>query len=555
MLQHLEIENFAIIDQQTIIFESGLNVISGETGTGKSIILRALELILGGRSRNIDVRSGANQFELSALFDISGISDQERESLPDIVSGEELVIARSGTGQGKSRIYLNGRLASLATLQEVSSRLMSICGQSEYVRLLDPAKHLLFVDALSEAVKNIKDEYRVAFNKLVVARERLIKSKALFMQATEMKEVLSHRIEEIGRLAPKAGMRADLEHTVERLSKGERLLEVGHLLADFLDNSRQGVLESLRRALMQAEALVKLDGGLAGIRDSIGSCFAEATEVSNQLARVLSDIDIDDRSLNIARDNLADLARLERKYHTDDGGLASLLKEAKTRLGDLPDEVSLIEQEKEAELLLAKVLELGSQLSEARATAARTVEEAIASDLAELGMPEANVVLRLERLGEPHLGGLDRGEFLLERRGVALPLRSIASGGELSRLTLVLKKILRDTGGINVLVFDEVDTGVSGSVARSVGKMLRSLASTSQVICITHLPQVASLAQHHLLVEKSATGTNGTNGKTVTTVRALSNQERIDEVARMIAGTRITDASRESARELISSEC
>jgi DNA repair protein RecN (Recombination protein N) len=160
-------------------------------------------------------------------------------------------------------------------------------------------------------------------------------------------------------------------------------------------------------------------------------------------------------------------------------------------------------------------------------------------------MPDSNVVLRLERLSEPHVGGLDRGEFLLERRGVALPLRSIASGGELSRLTLVLKKILRDTGGINVLVFDEVDTGVSGSVARSVGKMLRSLASTSQVICITHLPQVASLAQNHLLVEKSASGT---------TVRVLSDQERIDEVARMIAGARITDASRESARELISSE-
>ncbi len=545
MLVELKIANFAIIEEQSVLFGPGLNVLSGETGAGKSIILSALELILGGKPRPHAVRHGSDALEVEALFDLTRVNDRTVAELPDCAQGEELSIVRTVGAQGRGRVYINGRIGTIALLEEIVSRLVNICGQSHHVRLLDPSYHLALLDSFAEN-ESLLTEYVGRYASYRELLERLNSREKDLRRLQARREELTTIVEELTRTELAVGIRRALEERVSRLANGERLVAgvqgVEQLLTD-----EQGAVAGVRSALHQLTELGRLDTALTPIIEQLTSAQLLLREGVRDLGAYAASLEIDERELERLRDHLAEVARLERKHRTDDSGLVALLQQASEELGTLEDETR-------TELLCERVTEsrtaaeeIAHELSRRRVQAGRELAAQVERELAEVNMKGARLLVEQSPQSELGPTGFERAEFLLSsNKGEALrPLRQIASGGELSRILLVCKKVLRDRSGVNVLVFDEVDTGISGGVARAVGLKLKALARDSQVICITHLPQVASLADTHLLVTKIQ------DDRTRSVVRSLSREERVIEVARMLAGEEITKAAKESARELL----
>lgn len=548
MLVELQISNFAIIDHQTVTFDKGLNVISGETGAGKSIILNALELILGARPKQHSVREGSEALEVQALFDLTSLDTKSRDELPDIARGDELAIVRSIAQSGKGRVYINGKLATVTLLEELSSKLINICGQSHHVRLLDPRFHLELVDEHA-GNDELLARYRDAFVRWRESEDLLQNFERKVREGEARRAMLEELVGELTEAGLKAGLREELESRVKKLSNAERLMQgVSRVVESFTDES--GIFSSMTSVMSELADLSRFDDSLKKTGELFHSAFTELKEFHGDLQSYLHSMELDEEELEALREKLAEVARLERKYRTNTEGLLELLESSKNELSQLGDVINIEQVRKRVDAEYQQVLELGTALSTSRREAGEQLGTQVKRELRELNMKDVSLSLALTGCS-PTSMGLDKGELLLSsNKGQALkPLRQIASGGELSRITLVLKKILRDRSGVNVLVFDEVDTGVSGQVARAVGLKLKELAKDSQVICITHLPQVASLADQHLKVEKRVE-----NERTRSLITTLSDEQRVEEVARMLAGYKITEAARESARELLGNE-
>jgi DNA repair protein RecN (Recombination protein N) len=345
----------------------------------------------------------------------------------------------------------------------------------------------------------------------------------------------------------RAGRRQDLENEIKRIGNAEKLLQAGqraqHLLA-----GEDGLTVTLREISAALSDMQRLDSTTGAIAQEFEEARNALAKSELRIGRYVEALDLDTSTLDQLREELSELARLERKYRLNDAGLAERLLKAQEELGRLVDSGAGAKLEREVAALFSQVQQAGEKLRTARQSAAKRLIGAVSKDLAELAMVGAAIDVRFTPC-EPTVHGTDRVEFLIStNKGEPFgSLAQIASGGELSRVMLVLKKILREQSGVNVLIFDEVDTGISGGVARSVGRMLKDISSQSQILCITHLPQVASLSDKHFLVQKEV------GERTMTVVKALSDSEKVDEIARMLAGFTITDASRASARELIES--
>lgn len=547
MLCDLHIRNVAIIEEQTVSFGPGLNVISGETGSGKSIILSALEFLLGGKPKDHLIRTGAEELEIQANFDLSSLPDAVRADLPDLVQCAELSLSRTFNRAGRGKVFINGKLSTVTLLSEVTSKLVNICGQNQHIRLLEPRFHVALVDGFGgylEEVDRYSELYR-EWRKLdqeLREREQRIERNAL--RQAELEFIA----EELRTAKLSKGMREELERDVRRLSRGEGAINSARLLLDAL-RSDGGLSDQMSLISGKLSELSKLDPDVEKVAEPLRTARLNIEEFEEGLERYSEAVEVDPDALEELRERLAEVARLERKYRTNDQGLIELLEKTEKELGDLGSDEGMTKLKAQVAALLAKVEKAAAELSEERRKAGKRLAREVEKELAELNMTGARLELRLEA-GELGPLGRDRGEiFLSTNKGEPLlELRRIASGGELSRIMLVLKKILKDRSGVNILVFDEVDSGISGGVARAVGQKLRQLAQHSQVICITHLAQVASLADRHLLVGKKV------GKRTISVVRELSEEERIEEIARMLAGYEVTPAARESARELVSSK-
>jgi DNA repair protein RecN (Recombination protein N) len=548
MLSELTISNFAIIERQSLSFHSRFNVISGETGAGKSIILHALEFILGGKGSANLIRSGAECMEVQALFDLSGVAPSIRADLPEIVgAGDELVVSRTQPREGRGKVLINGRLGTVSLLEEIVRKLVNICSQHHQTKLLDARYHLELLDGYAET-ESLVSEMRSAYSQWTDARnrlERLRQSEATGAQRREELSIVVEELESIPNL--KAGLRTELEGEIKRIGNFEKLLQAGQRALNLL-GSEDGLRSTLKELSGALSDMAKFDSSTERIIQDFEVARDALSQSELAIGRYVDNLDIDASSLEKLREDLSELARLERKYRTDDAGLLQRLEQARSELSTLGNSAGSKELEREVAVQLAAVQRVGQELRVARKKAAGRLEAAVQRDLAELAMGDAKLEVRCTP-AEPSATGIDRVDFAIStNKGEPCgPLAQIASGGELSRVMLVLKKILREQSGVNVLIFDEVDTGISGGVARSVGRMLKDISDQSQVLCITHLPQVASLSDKHFLVHKEV------GERAMTVVRALSEQEKVDEIARMLAGFTITDASRASARELIES--
>ncbi len=547
MLTALQIRNFAIIEAQDISFGTGLNVISGETGAGKSIVLEAFKLILGGRGGVDLIRNGEESLEVSAVFDLAGLTESQRGGLPDLVKSEaELVVTRELNRAGKNKIFLNGRAGTVGLLKDIAERLINICGQNQSLMLFEPRYHMELVDSYGGYGK-VKSDYVDSFQTYAELSNRLREAESKSREFILRRQGLEALVEEISAANLSPGIRVELENEVKRLSFAEQLISgVSELISCFEEDD--GLSSQLRRKGAALQSLVKVDPGLDkvwGIFDSGRSILEEAF---GELANYASDLSLDEDRLRKTEGRLAEVLRLERKYRTDDEGLIKLLTEAEGELKGFLDGDNLDALREDVAKLRVTVEEKGQVLRKERESAGKKLTREVEKELSELSMKDSRLKIMITESGLS-ISGSETLEFLIStNKGEEFkPIRQVASGGELSRIMLVLKKVLRDRSGVHVLVFDEVDSGISGGVARAVGEKLRALAQDGQVICVTHLAQVASLADRHLLVEKSV------GKRTSSLVRELNPEERIDEIARMLAGFKVTEASRASAKELLQS--
>ena len=542
MLSELHITNFAVIEKQAICFGPGLNVLSGETGAGKSVVLQALELILGARPKTNYERPGSSGWEIQALFDLSQLPVAVAEKLPDIARSKELLLSRT-MSDGRGRVSVNGRLATVSLLEEIAGQLINICGQGQQMRLLDPHYHRELLDNFA-GHNELLLQYRDQYNEWNEKRKSLVELETQASRNAERRDELSDLVTELTTLGVCDGLREQIEDRIAQANQGEELIAAGSRISSLLD-SDDGLYVQLSRLRSLVKEIEAVSPDLHKAAEALARAEHEIGLAEDAVAKCVRGTELDEEEIEELRGRLSQVAGLERRHRTNSAGLAELLARSQEQLSQIDDPTHLEALRKDVSERKAAVEKLAAKLSKSRLSAAKEIAKVVQGDLSELNMHDSRIEVEVT---ETELGpeGREKVQFLLasHSKGTPRPLAQIASGGELARITLVLKKTLRERSGVNVLVFDEVDTGVSGSVARAMGMKLKQLSINSQVLCITHLPQVASLADRHLLVQKHGGSSS---------IVELSKSERIEEIARMLAGYKVTDASRESAKELLAS--
>jgi len=554
MLENLKIKNIAVIDETQVSFKPGLNILSGETGAGKSIVIEAISLLLGSRATIDLIRTGCDEALVEGVFDIS-----ELEWMKDrlgaagfTVENNELIIKRTVSKNGKHRILINGEHATLANLQKVCEDLIDLCGQHEHQSLLKPSVQIELLDRFG-GLTTKRAEYEKNFQRY----SRLNSEKSLLLsnegERSRRADFLKFQIDELQDAGLEADEDAKLQTEKTLLQSGEARLNQAESARSALESDDAGALSALRIAAQKLKNLSQLDENAEEAQAAVSRALSEAEEASLQLNRYLDSVDLDPARLEQVQTRLSKLAELRRKYGASSEAmieqLANLESEyvvianADGRLKEIDQEMKSVEKELRIQ---AKVL------SDARTKVAKLLAKSVTSELKDLKMAEAIFTVELETKTNPaewKSHGADEIRFLVQTNaGDSLrPLGKVASGGELSRLMLAIRRVIADRGGIGVYLFDEIDAGIGGQTAFEVGKKLKSVASYNQVICITHLPQVAAFADHHLSVQKSSA-----NRKTLTTVIELKTKERKEEIARMLGGPELTKKSLENAGELLS---
>lgn len=560
MLSVLRIQNLAIAEELELEFGSGLNVLTGETGAGKSIILRAIDLLAGRRAAADIVRSGADRCTVEGLFVPATVTREriarESDELDAIVtSGEEILIRRIVDRNGRSKIYLNGQLVTAGTLSAVSSWLLDITGQHHQQLLFDPDHHRSLLDRFGVPLEL---RQRVAESYSIYAAAKRDLDRFLTGKANRDRELsrISAELEELSSAAIRVGERDELEGELKRLGSVETLGALGARAIEIFDSDETGIDTQLRALLSAIDQAHALDPGLSELAALFDSGAVQLREARSELDRYLASLDVDPARLEAIRERIALIARLERKYARKGAELVEYAEEVRTLHEQLSgggfDERSLRERHDTARSALDTV---ERQLTAARMSAAAILGKRVESELALLNMKKARFEVSV-RPSQSSAEGADTVEMLLAANPgePPKPLAKVASGGELSRLLLVLKTSLNagtsdgesERAGADTQIFDEVDAGISGAVAQVVGERLFDVSRALQVIIITHSPQVAAFADRHFLVEKSSS-----DRSTTSSVRALDEDERVEHLAKMLAGKKVSEHFAHSARELL----
>ena len=549
MLRFLRVRNLAVIDTVDVEFEPGLNVLTGETGAGKSILVEAVGLLLGGRASGDLVRTGEDTAAIEAIFE---------------QGDEELLVRREITAQGRSRAFVNGALSTAAALKELSGRLIELHGQHEHQTLLDPDTHLPLVDAYGD-LGALAAPVAAAFDVMRAAAEELARVRAAAADRESRLELIAFQLAELDRAAPSAGEDDELSAVRQVLANAER---VERLCADSyaaLYERDDAILAALGQVWRRVAELASLDPRFQPYLDARDGIKSQLEDLAGFLRRYADAIEASPARLQQVEDRLALLERLKRKYGptlADVIARREALRRERTDLAGGDERLRDLERRDTA--ARAAYAEAAAALSAARRRVADRLARQLEQRLAELAMDQTRVDVRFEPPLPPEQGsaaGVDRAElYLSPNPGEELrPLARIVSGGELSRVMLAIKSMTATSrlGFVDAparppsaappgLIFDEVDAGIGGRVADVVGRRLRALGSAFQVLCITHLPQIAAYADTHFQIEKQVE-----RGRTRTTVRRLDEPGRIDELARMLGGDVITDGLRRSAREML----
>jgi DNA repair protein RecN (Recombination protein N) len=545
MLKELRIKNLAIIDDLKVRFREGLNVLTGETGAGKSIIVDSLGLALGSRAQSDLVRSGEKEAVVQAYFEIQG-----GHEIPDIGIdlSDELIIRRSVSSSGKSRAYINDTMVSLQSLAEVGRSLVDIHGQHEHQSLLSIDKHRDFLDAfgkLQEEREKVESLYREAgtLKREVDDLQKKVKERAHRL------DLLKFQIQEIDATSLRIGEKEELVEKKAILSNLSRLKELSETAYILIYGAEGSCTEKLSSILSKVREISSVDPSISDVMNMLESAQPLIEDAAVSLRGYKDKYDIEPEELTEIEDRLELIRKLEKKYGEGIENIMRYRDEAERELTGLEIADERLEH-LEADLKLKEELlfHSASSLSEKRKKTAKRIEGLVKDELKELAFSNADFLIAISQEALS-LYGLDRVEFLFSANPgePPKPLAKIASGGELSRVMLALKGILADFDRIPVLIFDEVDAGIGGKTAESVGKKLKALSNKHQVLCTTHLPQIASRGDFHLKTEKGQR-----DERVYVAVKELSGKERMSEIARMLSG-KITDVSLKHAKELIES--
>jgi DNA repair protein RecN (Recombination protein N) len=551
MLLNLTITNFAIIDRLEVQFDEGFNVLTGETGAGKSIVLDAFGLLLGDRARPDLVRAGASEATVEALFDLKGRDDIVQAFVASGFSVEdELVLRRVVQSGGRSRAYVNGSLATLAQLQPLSEQLVTVCGQHEHQSLLHRSVHLAVLDrfgCLEQELLNYRDSY-LSMQKVAQQLESLEEAERDRQQRLDF---LRHQAEEIAGAELLPGEEEELLGERLLLQNAERLASATRGGYEALYEGDGAVCETLGRLSSELQSVGEVDQELADLAEAVQRSLFELEDVSAQLRSYLGRITFEPDRLEAIEGRLVVLTRLKRKYAPSVDEILSLQENFGREIAELENAQETRENLAEELLTLsAESNSLGKKLSEARKSAAKLLESALLEEMAALAMPGAAFDVSFSVLDKPGYEGLERVEFMVSSNPgePLMPLAKVASGGELSRMMLALKRLAPDADSVPTVIFDEVDAGIGGAAATAVGRKLQAVSRVSQILCVTHLPQVAAFADHHHRVLKREV-----DGRTLTAMERLDGDKRVQEMARMLGGATVTDQTLLHAKELISS--
>ncbi len=566
MLTELRISGLGVIDEAVAEFAPGLSVLTGETGAGKTMVVTGLRLLAGGRADPGRVRRGADKAVVEGRFDVAAVATMdpaERRALDALLEdadvdldedGSVIAARRVGT-DGRSRARLGGRSVPAGTLARFCAPILAVHGQNDQLRLLRPDPQRDAVDAHGgDATRDAHAAYLSAYRSWRGAEASLAERTGRARELAREADVLRHGIEEIDALEPRPGEESELDAVIHRLTDSEHLREVAgeaHLTLTGDGEPAQpvvSVLDHLRHRLTDSE-----DPALEAIAMSVGQAVAALGDAATELGLYLAELPEDVTDLDAALKRRHDLRALTRKYGADVDDVIEWAGRARARLTEVDvSDTAVAELRSTVERLAAEVAECGEALTRARRAAGEDLSARVSTELAELSMGGAGLVVRIAPSADGLAGatesGVDDVELALDGPAGVVPLGKGASGGELSRVMLALEVVLAERSGGGTLVFDEVDAGVGGRAALSIGKRLAALARTHQVIAVTHLAQVAAYADAHLVVHKS---TGDERDAVVSGVRALDEGDRVTELARMLAGMEDTDTGLAHAEELL----
>ncbi len=563
MLKELSIRNFAIIDDLKINFSAGLTILSGETGAGKSIILNAVNLLLGSRASADLVRTGAETAELEGRFQILQTGTiAESLSAHGYDPAEALLIRRIISRSDGNRVYINGRLATIGLLNTITENLASISGQHAHQGLLKEEQHLLILDRFG-GLMALRQQTHDNYHQILPLVEKLNRLNTLRQRQAEHIELLSFQKKEIMAANPILQEDTELENERLRLRNAETLYQTVYSSIEELYGASGSVIERILEVKKNLTNAGRIDSQLAAKADSLGTAVYQIEDLAEELRSYLNLIEMDEKRLETIEERLDTLNKLKRKYG---GSIEAVSFQLETIEQELSKVENISEQIKEVEdklkKLHAQLKRKSMQLSKKRKKAAEIFALKVVEELDSLNMPHTDfkVILRPIATKEKTSSylksdrhtitetGVDRATFMIAPNpGEELkPLAGIASGGELSRVVLALKAILAETGAVETIVFDEVDAGIGGVTAEVVGRKLYELARHHQIICITHLPQIAKFGECHFRITKHVN-----TGRTRTAIQPLSKEDRHREIARMLGGEKITQTTLDHARELL----
>ena len=552
MLQTLSIKQFAIIDELDINFSDGLTVMSGETGSGKSIIIDAIGQLIGMRASSDYVRHGEKKAIIEGIFDIDESKDAIKilESLAIDVDEDFLLVKREIFSSGKSICRINNQTVTLQDLRKVMQELLDIHGQHETQSLLKQKYHLQLLDDYADnQYSDLLNQYQLSYKQYKNKRKELEELESADQALLQRLDLMKFQLEELTEASLKEGEVDQLESDIKRIQNSEKLN-----LA--LNNAHQVLTDE--NAI--PDRLYELSNYFQTINDIVPEKFVRLKEDIDQFYYILEDAkheiydemantEFDEQVLNEYESRMNLLNNLKRKYGKDITELIGYQSKLANEIDKIENyEQSTSQLREEIKTLYNDVIDIGKKLSQERRRVARELRDHIVSEIQNLQMKDANLEISFKPLDEPTIEGIEFVEFLISpNRGEPLKsLNKIASGGELSRIMLALKSIFVKSRGQTAILFDEVDSGVSGQAAQKMAEKMRDIAQYIQVICISHLPQVASMSDHHLLISKASNA-----DRTTTQVKELKDENKIDEIARMISGASVTELTRENAKEMI----
>jgi DNA repair protein RecN (Recombination protein N) len=552
MLAHLSIQNFTLIDTLELEFKAGMTVLTGETGAGKSIIIDALSLALGARTDISIIKHGTERCAISASFHIAQLPAAQQWLIEHELDNEHDCLLRRVIGQdGRSRGSINGQTVPLQMLRELGHLLVSIHGQHEHQTLLKTDKQRSLLDAYGGHISLVKN-LQTLYSRWRKTQEQLTSLQTQNTQKTARYELLTYQVKELEKLGLQAEELAALDTEQRQLAHADELLQTCQNTLNLIsENDEINLLNLLNTAHNQLSHLQKLDNKLSTVADLLNNAIIQTEEADNELRHYLDKIELNPERLQFVEQRLTQIHEVARKHRVKPEELYALQQTLTTELQQLENsDIQLLQLQQELEQLTHEYQTVATELTQKRQQAAQQLSPLVEKHLHELGMPGGRLQIQFETLLKDscHPAGLENIEFYVSANpGQPLqPLAKVASGGELSRISLAIHVLTTQNEATPTLIFDEVDVGIGGGTAEIVGRLLRTLGKSAQVLCVTHLPQVASQGHQHLQVSKMLD-----TQTTQTQIKLLDEAEKIQEIARMLGGVKITSQTLAHAKEML----